>query len=78
MKQCPICQAIAFDDAATCFGCLHEFNLDVEQEAAGCTEVPETESHTEVGPPSFLIRIRPEREGSGQVSWTCTVDLIST
>ena len=28
MKQCPICQALAFDDAETCFGCMHDFNAD--------------------------------------------------
>ena len=26
MKTCPICQAITFDDATTCFGCLHRYN----------------------------------------------------
>ncbi|HAM15611.1 MAG TPA: hypothetical protein DCP91_07105 [Eggerthellaceae bacterium] len=25
MKECPICQAVAFDDADTCYGCLHRF-----------------------------------------------------
>ena len=25
MKQCPICNSMAFDDATTCFGCLHPF-----------------------------------------------------
>ena len=26
MKQCPICQALAFDDAKTCFGCMHDYS----------------------------------------------------
>lgn len=25
MKECPICKAIAFDDARICYGCLHRF-----------------------------------------------------
>lgn len=25
MKACPVCGALAFDDAATCFGCLHAY-----------------------------------------------------
>ena len=25
MKKCPICNSLAFDDAAMCFGCLHPF-----------------------------------------------------
>lgn len=28
MKQCPVCKSTAFDDAATCFGCLHKFSDD--------------------------------------------------
>ena len=74
MKQCPICQSVAFDDAATCYGCLHEFDLvDGDHPAAegfGHTTMP-----VEV-PPAFVIKIKPERNGSGQVSWTCTVDLV--
>lgn len=26
MKECPICKAIAFDDAKICYGCLHRFD----------------------------------------------------
>ncbi len=25
MKECPVCKAIAFDDAQVCYGCLHRF-----------------------------------------------------
>lgn len=70
MKQCPICHSLAFDDATTCYGCLHEFASDESapapiREPAGCE-----------APPSFLIQIKPERERSGLTSWTCTVDLV--
>ena len=73
MKQCPICQSFAFDDATTCFGCLHEFAGD-EQPMAPVV-VPD--KRPDDAPPSFLIRIKPEREHSGLTSWTCTVDLVS-
>lgn len=25
MKVCPVCKAVAFDDATVCYGCLHDF-----------------------------------------------------
>ena len=28
MKTCPICGAKAFDDASTCYGCLHSFDFE--------------------------------------------------
>lgn len=28
MKDCPICGAMAFDDARLCYGCLHDFTQD--------------------------------------------------
>ena len=28
MKQCPVCQSLAFDDAKTCFGCMHDYSSD--------------------------------------------------
>lgn len=30
MKTCPICHAVAFDDAAVCFGCLYRFEEESE------------------------------------------------
>ena len=32
MKSCPICHAVAFDDAAVCFGCLYRFEEESESE----------------------------------------------
>lgn len=32
MKECPICKAIAFDDARICYGCLHRFEEDAPAE----------------------------------------------
>ncbi len=70
MKTCPVCQAVAFDDAVTCFGCLHTFANDEEALVVSSEVAP-----SEV-PPSFLIQIKPERERSGLTSWSCTVDLV--
>ena len=28
MKTCPVCNALAFDDASMCYGCLHTFDED--------------------------------------------------
>lgn len=74
MKRCPICQSLAFDDAITCYGCLHEFGSDeqpqpVDAAAGEVDALPDA-------PPAFLIRIKPERGRSGQTEWTCRVDLV--
>lgn len=72
MKQCPICQSMAFDDAATCYGCLHAFADDDGASSPDSAPVAIPAD----APPAFVIQIRPERERSGQTSWTCTVDLV--
>ena len=72
MKQCPICHSWAFDDAQTCFGCLHEF-----AKGEGSAVKPAGTSTDGAIPPAFLIKIRPERERSGLVTWTCAVDLVN-
>lgn len=32
MKTCPVCHAVAFDDAAICFGCMHRYDSREEPE----------------------------------------------
>lgn len=89
MKQCPICQSLAFDDAPTCYGCLHDFTGDELESPSIPAQTTAFESvSTEASasdqaavasggaPPSFVIKIKPERERSGLTSWTCTVDLV--
>ena len=88
MKQCPICQSIAFDDADVCYGCLHRFEegegVMAEPVMGKHGATPESASSTKGdlavqaadAASSFIIRIRPEREHSGLVSWTCTVDVV--
>ena len=75
MKQCPICQSKAFDDAAICYGCLHEFTDD-DCVPAVAPDLGQSDASANDGLPSFVIKIRPERERSGLTSWTCTVDLV--
>lgn len=76
MKQCPICQSLAFDDAARCYGCLHEFADDPG--APGLASAPVQALAADGTLPAFVIQVKPERERSGLVSWTCTVDLAPT
>lgn len=74
MKTCPVCNAIAFDDQATCYGCLHDFTKDspsaeAVKEVASATELPDVAS--------FLLSFAPHPETSGSFSWTCTVEPVS-
>ena len=63
MKTCPVCQAVAFDDAETCFGCMHRFGEDGAVAAGNDT------------PPVFSIRFTPEREKTGGMKWNCAVEM---
>lgn len=62
MKTCPVCQAVAFDDAETCFGCMHRFEED--------DAVPKINT-----PPVFSIRFTPELGKAGSVKWNCAVEM---
>lgn len=48
MKTCPICGAGAFDDATTCFGCLHRY----DEPSATCAPL----AHRLAGPPLEVAR----------------------
>lgn len=81
MKTCPICGAVAFDDAGTCFGCLHRFEAgggDVPAPAPASSEVrDEPKAHIPgCALPSFLITIAPP-DGGAKKDWTCSVQLVS-
>lgn len=71
MKTCPICNAVAFDDQTTCFGCLHDFAKD---------ELPGEEAFSRADPQvapasaSFLLSIVPQQGEGGGLSWACTVE----
>ena len=71
MKTCPICNAVAFDDQATCYGCLHDFGKD---ELLG--EAPEESVDAQSAPDvvSFVLSLVPHSQASGSFSWTCTVE----
>lgn len=71
MKTCPVCNAIAFDDQKTCYGCLHDFEKS--------SLVGETEETPDPAPSlseaaTFLLSFAPHPEASGSFSWRCTVE----
>lgn len=46
MKTCPVCKAVAFDDARICYGCLHRYDWDEPGEGSndglgGSTDMPD-------------------------------------
>lgn len=85
MKTCPICQAVAFDDAQTCFGCMHRFVDDVQDVGPEALET-ETRNYSFAPdggkgagyavPPAFTVMVAPELDMVGGVSWTCSVNFV--
>lgn len=72
MKTCPVCRAVAFDDAEVCFGCMHRF----EEGTAEPNPEPEPEPvASESAPPAFTIRFIPEAEPEGALKWNCVVEV---
>ena len=43
MKTCPICHAVAFDDAQICYGCLHRFDAEEAPRPAAEAQQPGSE-----------------------------------
>ena len=81
MKTCPICQAVAFDDARICFGCMHRYD-----DPAGPDTPQESSMHADGGPdspseetpdfpPAFYIKLIPAHRGPAGVSWRCSVGI---
>ena len=76
MKDCPVCGAAAFDDARTCFGCLHRF----ESENTNAAGMPlESDERASLGAharsvPEFLIRFTPATDTTGALVWNCAVE----
>ena len=78
MKICPVCGARAFDDALTCYGCLHRFEEDMEEEGESREDAVwhTTASVTPVVPaPEFTIRFTPSSDSAGRVTWACAVEV---
>ena len=88
MKTCPVCHAVAFDDATTCFGCMHRFDpdpYDSEPLIPSSRDSPfvghALEGDCDFGsltvtvdePLAFLVSIIPARMGE-MVAWTCSVE----
>ena len=64
MKRCPVCLSVAFDDAATCFGCMHRFADD---------EGESREKDKGFDLPQFLVTMTPVWE-QGQLEWSVEVE----
>ena len=81
MKTCPICQAVAFDDARICFGCMHRYDdpddCDASQESPTSLETEGGTPPDEMPefPPAFYIKLVPTRRGLDGVSWRCSVGI---
>ena len=93
MKTCPICHAVAFDDASLCFGCMYRFEDDASGEDMPEDGKPDSEPAAigpsdactapaerivQANPPAFVIKMVPVMQESGAVSWTCNVGLAET
>ena len=74
MKACPVCHAIAFDDAIVCYGCLHRFD-DADAAALEAASIP-PEPPSASSAPSFTVRFTPVHEPSGALTWNCTVESV--
>lgn len=71
MKSCPICGASAFDDASTCYGCLHQYAPgDQASPVAATVEQP---ARAAARSPQFLITLDPV-ERVGGFAWSCSVE----
>ena len=75
MKVCPVCKAIAFDDATICYGCLHQFKADGARSAAA-EEDRASSAVTRGSAPEFLIRFKPAGAENGDVTWSCAVEMV--
>ena len=78
MKTCPVCGARAFDDAVTCYGCLHRFEGDLNdgdeslEDAVWHTTASVT--HVDLAP-EFIIRFSPSSDSAGKITWACAVEV---
>lgn len=84
MKICPVCKALAFDDATTCFGCMHPFG-PVSTGASGrgysaagaavkpAPAVQEKQNRDAVAASRFVITLEPALK-DGQTVWSCSVE----
>ena len=85
MKVCPICSAASFDDATTCYGCLHRFEEGEgrhrvapategkEKEGTGVAATVRSTTGMQGVSASFLISILPFTTEAGEISWHCDV-----
>ena len=81
MKTCPVCHAVAFDDATTCFGCMHRFDTDPYDgrplaPLSNDDPFPHDNDRSTVtidAPLSFLVSLTPVQRGDA-TTWTCSIE----
>lgn len=78
MKTCPICKAVAFDDATVCYGCMHRFGEEPERLLPDSETRADVRAVSEQGEhlPSFQITLTPPAATREAGSWTCSVELM--
>ena len=73
MKTCPTCNAVCFDDMATCYGCLHAFTPDDVAMPKGLSSVEQDENVAE----GKVLRAEAESNGDLSAPVSMTVPAIT-
>ena len=68
MKTCPVCNSLAFDDAKTCFGCLHPFD-----DEGAVNHARENKNRAGANPTRFVVSFVSAVE-DGRTVWSCSVE----
>lgn len=77
MKACPVCGAKAFDDARTCFGCLHPFAEEPIIDKV-CEPIFQVGKHAarRLELPTLVISVDAVREEDGDLEWRYSIDQV--
>lgn len=76
MKTCPVCGAVAFDDAEICYGCLYRFGEEGSHaEIAPTAKEPSSQASARKAS-GFLIKLVPLDNPSSDVVWACEVEAV--
>ncbi len=68
MKTCPICGAQAFDDAKTCYGCLHKFTSSDTPRHAATSQRKATPSLPEIPRTAFVSPPAPDASAQTRIA----------
>ena len=70
MKTCPICHAVAFDDALVCFGCMHRYETTQESQVEPSADADAFFETVENAAP------RIDSDASGNASAQCEAETV--